>query len=552
LPEIPLPQFNGNLHNWATFRDRFTALVDTRPGLAKIDKLYYLIGCVKDFAADAIRGIPVSADNYELVWNTLSNRFDRPRLLATSLIEKLLSAPASHQESLTDLNNFVKVFEESIALLNSLQIPDLGSFILFSIAFRCLPVMSRKLFESSLPSTYPSVDDVLEFVRSRISILENVGDARKTCYQSKPTNPGGNQLHSLKVPAKKSYPTTLITLKPSISENNSCPCCKGSHNLASCPQFRDAWSVSERCNWMRDNRLCFNCFSSKHWSNRCFSKARCSICSRKHHVLLHTHELKIAPSSVGALPTDAALCTSALSSHSDDPLTVLLGTALVHVCDRSGTWQVVRALIDSASQISAITLSCSQRLGLRYAPWTTPVSGLAGTPILDVRGIATCKVRPKFASEPELTVKAWVLPTLTSDMPRQSLPQNVKDQYSNFALADPSFHVSSPIDMLLGADLFPSIMDGRKEKIYDSLPVAFSSIIGWVLIGSIPHSVCSRLSSLPVSLTVSLEGLMNKFWHIEEPTPAPPTFTEDGRCVEIFINEFQRTSTGRFVVPLPT
>ncbi|XP_025406838.1 uncharacterized protein LOC112680838 [Sipha flava] len=35
LPEIPLPQFNGNLHNWATFRDRFTALVDTRPGLAK-------------------------------------------------------------------------------------------------------------------------------------------------------------------------------------------------------------------------------------------------------------------------------------------------------------------------------------------------------------------------------------------------------------------------------------------------------------------------------------------------------------------------------------
>jgi hypothetical protein len=203
LPEIPLPQFNGNLHNWATFRDRFTALVDTRPGLAKIDKLYYLIGCVKDSATDAIRGIPVSVDNYELVLNTLSNRFDRPRLLATSLIEKLLSAPASHQESFTDLNNFVKVFEESIALLNSLQIPDLGSFILFSIAFRCLPDMSRKLFESSLPSTYPSVDDVLKFVRSRISILENVGDACKTCYQSKPTNPGGNQLQSLKVPAKK-------------------------------------------------------------------------------------------------------------------------------------------------------------------------------------------------------------------------------------------------------------------------------------------------------------------------------------------------------------
>jgi hypothetical protein len=90
-------------------------------------------------------------------------------------------------------------------------------------------------------------------------------------------------------------------------------------------------------------------------------------------------------------------------------------------------------------------------------------------------------------SEPELTVKAWVLPTLTSDMPRQSLPQNVKDQYSNFTLADPSFHVSSPIDMLLGADLFSSILDGRKAKINDSLSVAFNSIFGWVLIESIPH-----------------------------------------------------------------
>lgn len=219
-----------------------------------------------------------------------------------------------------------------------------------------------------------------------------MSDTRVASYTNKTIIIGGNQSQPFKAPSKKPYATALIVSKPPISDHNSCICCKGSHTLVSCPQFRDAWSVDERCRWVRDSRLCFNCFGSKHWSNRCLSKARCSVCSRKHHVLLHPHEQKATQSDVMTPSGDTALCASALSSRSDGPLTVLLGTALIHVCDRSGKWQVVRALIDSASQISAITLSCSQQLGLHCASWTTPVSGLAGTPILDVRGITTCKV----------------------------------------------------------------------------------------------------------------------------------------------------------------
>lgn len=41
LPEIPLPQFDGDFRYWPTFRDRFVALVDTRPNLSNIDKLHF-------------------------------------------------------------------------------------------------------------------------------------------------------------------------------------------------------------------------------------------------------------------------------------------------------------------------------------------------------------------------------------------------------------------------------------------------------------------------------------------------------------------------------
>jgi hypothetical protein len=67
-------------------------------------------------------------------------------------------------------------------------------------------------------------------------------------------------------------------------------------------------------------------------------------------------------------------------------LSIILGTALIHVRDRSGSRHTVGALIDCASQISALTTSCIDRLELTRTCWTTPVTGLSGVPVVDVQG----------------------------------------------------------------------------------------------------------------------------------------------------------------------
>lgn len=100
--------------------------MDNRPKLSNIDKMYYLIGCLKGSAAEAVQGIPVSADNYALMWSTLSGRFNRPCLVATSLVENVLHATTITHESLRDLNKFVGTFNESNSLLEAFKIPDLG------------------------------------------------------------------------------------------------------------------------------------------------------------------------------------------------------------------------------------------------------------------------------------------------------------------------------------------------------------------------------------------------------------------------------------------
>ncbi|XP_025193649.1 uncharacterized protein LOC112593471 [Melanaphis sacchari] len=210
----------------------------------------------------------------------------------------------------------------------------------------------------------------------------------------------------------------------------------------------------------------------------------------------------------------------------------------------------MRALVDCASQISAITDRCANRLGLKRSRWTAPISGLFGVAVVNVLGRVDCIIQPRFAPEPALSVHAWVLPTITSDLPKQSLPIGIKDRYSNLALADPHFNVTSPIDLLLGGDVFASIMDDRKISIDKNLPSAFNSIFGWILIGPVSGSQSHPYQSVPVSMTVSIESLMERFWHVEEPEMAPATFTDNGQCEKIFCEQVMRTPSGRFSVPL--
>jgi len=149
LPEIPLPTFGGRLQNWPDFRDRFSMLVDQKTHLTNIEKFYYLLGCLQPGPTDVVKGITVSDATYNLAWSALVNRYDKPRQLATTLVTNMLNASVHHQESTNTLINFLNEFSKNIAMLKSLNVPDLGLFLLFAILVRCLPSTSRRLFEQN-------------------------------------------------------------------------------------------------------------------------------------------------------------------------------------------------------------------------------------------------------------------------------------------------------------------------------------------------------------------------------------------------------------------
>lgn len=86
LPEIPLPTFSGDLIEWPVFRDRFLARVGHIPNLPNIDRFYYLFGCLQGEALYTIKNIAVTENTYNLAWTTLFEWYDKPRQLASLIV----------------------------------------------------------------------------------------------------------------------------------------------------------------------------------------------------------------------------------------------------------------------------------------------------------------------------------------------------------------------------------------------------------------------------------------------------------------------------------
>lgn len=139
---------------------------------------------------------------------------------------------------------------------------------------------------------------------------------------------------------------------------------------------------------------------------------------------------------------------------------ILLGTAIVEVVNRCGYSNNVRALCDNGSQVNLITESTVQRLRLTREKSAISLSGIGGNAALSTRGVVNIKIRPSFESEFEIDVQMLVVTKITSEMPATRLERG---QWSHIEelnpLADVNFHLPQPVEVLLGAEIWASILE---------------------------------------------------------------------------------------------
>jgi len=96
LPKIPLPYeyFDGECHNWPAFRDLFSNLVANNDKIPNFTKCY-LVVCLHPDPQEVIKGFSISNESFTLAWDALIERYDKPRRLASSIIDKLITTPVA-------------------------------------------------------------------------------------------------------------------------------------------------------------------------------------------------------------------------------------------------------------------------------------------------------------------------------------------------------------------------------------------------------------------------------------------------------------------------
>ncbi|XP_029173682.1 uncharacterized protein LOC114942476 [Nylanderia fulva] len=167
---------------------------------------------------------------------------------------------------------------------------------------------------------------------------------------------------------------------------------------------------------------------------------------------------------------------------------------------------------------------------------------------------------------------------LTKYAPRHASSLRDWKHISNLTLADDDPTGSTPIDLIIGADLYSKVLVNIRNGPIGQ-PDAIQSHFGWILSGptSIPnhviqntHVVGSTLvsshvgaqpqgSPLPssqqryhaVAHCCSLERQLCKFWEVEETPQHVHASIEDKQCEDHFQRTHTRTADGRYVVRLP-
>lgn len=554
LPKLDLFHFDSNLENWQTFYDTFSSLIHNSKEISDIEKYYYLLTAVSGPALTLVKSMPITADNYQIVWSLLVKKYENKRVLATSYLDKIFQFKALQSESASGLNLFLQTFQECVKALTLLQIPDLSSFLLFYISKRNLDSTTCREFEQSLElDEMPTFKQLIAFVEKHVRVLE----------LSEPKTPMSKPKSKPQVQHQKSCLSALSVEKSNDANKNvndqrkksklMCSFCGKSHSIYRCFQYADL-TPPQRIAKVNELNLCQNCLREGHSTQRCDSKVRCAVCKQAHHHTLHldsneSQKGSQKPSTATGQDQDKAVALTCTSNS-----TVVLGTAVVHVADSFGNYHPVRAVIDSGAMSSYMTSDCAQRLGLPRRKCNFEPIGLGGVPVQNF-GVVTSNIKPRNSSGPILKSETVIVPHITGNLPTLTLSNKVVNEFKDLELADPNYFSAAPIDLLLASDLFPYIYDGRNILPREpGLPVAMHSIFGYVITGQteLNNDPTSKLTSCGLlAITNNIERIMSSFWETENVTCEIPRNPEDVYAEQLFLKDHSRDDTGRYVVNYP-
>ncbi|GFQ82791.1 uncharacterized protein TNCT_582931 [Trichonephila clavata] len=576
LPELSLPQFNGDIETWFIFKEQFKEIIENC-GLNDKQKLQYLQSSLIGIA----KHVQPVDDTYDSLFLALEQRFENKRLIINKHINALLMLKYEkfRGDSNVELRNLVDTCTKHLRALKLLKIEHktFSELLLIQLVMQVLDTETKRLFEMTLESTdIPKWDDFLAFLNKRCLFLENLPSAGTKDKQNFKDSP-----------RHKSF-----TLHTDANVDKKCKLCSSNHDLYNCDKFKNM-PVRERYNIVKSLNLCLKCLKPNHKVSQCRSKHIC-FCKKNHNQLLHfvnvkNQEMQNFESSqpdtrrqddviepicfqnssiknnqnktdrnsfnfpsaqsniVQGQVSGVNMSVSASQKHKND---IILSTCIIYVENSVGEKVPLRVLADSGSQVSLLRSSTADFLNLRKLKTDMSVSGLGGSNVnikSKIKGVIS-----NGSGSYKRVVDFHVVPKITNMIPVNSFDISHIVFPSNVHLADPTFNTSNSIYALLSADIFFDILKDGKYKLDNGNLILQNTEFGYIISGN-----TSRFSSGSLHcglITKDFETLndtLKSFWEIEEIVPTKFVSDELKKCDEHFLKTMARDTNGRFCLEIP-
>lgn len=507
-PKLQIDTFAGNPADYKTFIGIFNEIVD-KTSLSEQAKLTRLLQCTAGDAKLAIKNCALvgGKEGYDKALDILKKRFGDPILISRTVIDNLTLGKSVNAKELVHLSDEISTAFITLQQLGMLEEIDTQRSIL-SIIQRCPNFVRSKWRKKSLAEKekngkYLKFKDFSEFM---VNVAVEVSDPvyGNESYFSKTTQRQG----------RSSMQAHVAPVSIDKRVNHVCSLCKsGEHKLYTCKTFRDL-NISDRIKFVRDNRMCFNCFGHGHRAGDCKFSSNCSSegCNFKHSKLLHVDKNPVTNTLVQIENTSDSdsseteckqVIHSAVGNSGFGVSCVPMVEVLVNNSFKA--W----ALLDTGSTNTFITENLASRLNLKGTPVKYHMNTISDS-IENSSVLVNIKVSSMDNKSYGLN-NVMVVKHIPAKFPSSDI--NLKDYPFLDGLPFPKFSSNNHAEILIGVDNahlmkpIKVISDNAQNS-----PYAILTVFGWTICGPIQGS---SFNSHVASFCVGIESKVKSLWDIE-------------------------------------
>ena len=284
LPQLTLPTFDGSAIKWVEFVIQFKSMVHDQPYLSSAQRMSYLVQHLEKEAKRAVQGLSNDWYGYVMGLQRLKFMFGQRASVAQSHLEKVTRGKEITDEDFVGLLKLYYNISDCLLTLSRLgYYSDLLSTDVLRQTIRRLPqYLQNKWCERSYHirrTEEPTLVHLESWLQDRIMAKKDpYVSSLKSSWEDHKSSKKGNY-------ATGSTPASDEEHKR--DETAVCIICSKGHFIFKCDTYLKM-KPKKRLEFVRVNKLCFNCLRDDHVVRNCKSRY-CYItdCGRRHHTTLH-------------------------------------------------------------------------------------------------------------------------------------------------------------------------------------------------------------------------------------------------------------------------